>query len=202
MAMMINKPEVFESGVDGASPTEWYSKATVDGTRSPWSTAPIGAQYIEKLSATAQKRFRRVKSAHATLGARTDDWAQMLSMVTQTVKVTEFTDGGSTIGTFVLTPTLPIGAWVLQTILVNVTGFAGDTTATLQVGDGTTVARYSTGTPSVFATATAIDMGVPSGVKIHTVANSVTLTITSSTDFTALVTNALGQLTIRIYYLN
>jgi len=115
--------------------------------------------------------------------------------------VSEVTDGGSTSGTFVLTPTLPIGAFAVQTTLLNVVGFAGDTSAVLTVGDGTDVDRYNTGTPSVFTTAKAIDMGAISGTAIHATAATVTLTITASTDFTLLVTNALGALTIKLFYL-
>jgi len=200
--MIINKPEPFESGTDGAAPQQWYGKATLDGTRGPWATAPIGSFYWQKLSATANRLFRRVKAAHATLGARTDDWAEGVGVLTQTVKVSEFTDGGSTSGTFVLTPTLPIGAFAVQTTLLNVVGFAGDTSAVLTVGDGTDVDRYNTGTPSVFATAAAVAMGVPSGTKDHVTAATITLTITSATDFTAVKTEGNGRLTIRIYYLN
>lgn len=204
MAKIINKPEPFESGTpDGASPWLWNSKATLDGTRDPWKMAPIGSEYIEKTSTTAKKQYRRVKAAHATLGARTDDWSQLLHCLAVTVKVSEFTDGGSTSGTYdISTQQIPVGAWVLQSVLANVTGFAGDTSATIQIGDGTTAARYSTGTPSVFATATAIDLGVPSGTKIHTTAATVRITITTATDFTAAVTNGAGQLTLRLYYLN
>lgn len=200
--MIINKPEAFENGVDGAAPQAWYSKATLDGTRGPWAYAPIGSHYWQKLSSAASKLFRRVKAGHASLGALTDDWAEVVGVVTQTVKVSEFTDGGSTSGTFVLTPQIPQGAFVVQTTVINVTGFAGDTSAVLTVGDGSDVDRYNTGTPSVFATANAVAMGVPSGTKDHTAAATITLTITSATDFTAVVTNGAGQLTIRIYYLN
>jgi magnesium-transporting ATPase (P-type) len=93
-------------------------------------------------------------------------------------------------------------AFVQRVTLVNVTGFAGDVSATIQVGDGTTVNRYNTGTPSVFATATAIDTGAVSGTAIHIIANTVRLTVTTSTDFTLAVTNGTGQLTVRVYYFN
>jgi len=109
----------------------------------------------------------------------------------------DFTDGGSTIGTYALKATIPAGAWVHQTILQNVTGFTGDTSATIQVGDGTDVDRYSTGTPSVFTTVAAADLGVPSGTKIHTAAATVTVTITSAADFTNV---AAGQFTIKIFF--
>lgn len=203
MAIIVNKPEAFESGTDGAAPQEWYGKATLDGTRGPWAVAPVGSRYYQKATAALARLYRRVKGGHASLGARTDDWAEVVGCISQTVKVSEFTDGGSTVGTFDLTPTIPAGAWVHRVVFVNVTGFAGDTTATIQVGDGTTVNRYSASSaPSVFATAVAIDGGAPNGTQVHTTAATVRLTITSGADFTSVVSNGSGQLTIRIYYLN
>ena len=201
MALITNKAERFESGVDGSAPAEWFGKATLDGARGPWAEQPIGSRYTEK-TATGQKMYRRVKSSHASLGARTDDWAMLLGVLTQTVKVSEFTDGGGTSGTFVLTPTIPVGAYVLNTTLIYVTGFAGDVSATITVGDGSDVDRYNTGTPSVFSTVAQLAMGVPSGTKEHATAATITLTITSNSDFTLVQTNGSGQLTIRIYYLN
>lgn len=202
MPMISNRMEIQESGIDGAGPGEWFGKATLDGTRGPWAVAPVASEYIEKPTTRQGKRYRRVKAVHATLGNRTDDWSQLLHCISQTVKVTEFTDGGSTAGTFDLTEQIPIGAFVQRVTLVNVTGFAGDVSATIQVGDGTTVNRYNTGTPSVFATATAIDTGAVSGTAIHIIANTVRLTVTTSTDFTLAVTNGTGQLTVRVYYVN
>lgn len=116
----------------------------------------------------------------------------------QTVSYDDFTDGGSTTGTFTLTEgTIPVGAYVDFAIVKDVTGFAGDTSATLQIGDGSDVDRYSTGTPSVFSTADAINVGVPSGIKHHTAAKSVVLTVTSGADFTSV---SAGQLTVAVHY--
>ena len=113
----------------------------------------------------------------------------------------EFTDGGATVGTLDLDLVIPAGAIVMYSTITAVTGFAGDTIATLQIGDGTTVDRYNTGTPSVFATATTVDAGAVSGTAYHSGAKTVKLTITSSTDFTAVKTNGLGVMTIGIYYI-
>ena len=122
--------------------------------------------------------------------------------VTQTVLASAFTDGGATAGTFVAsTLAIPAGATVTFAAVTAVTGFAGDTTAVLQIGDGTTAARYSTGSPSIFATAAnGVAVGVPSGVQYHAAAKTVTLTVTSSTDFTPLLTGG-GSVTVSIYYI-
>jgi hypothetical protein len=59
------------------------------------------------------------------------------------------------------------------------------------------VDRYNTGTPSLFTTAVVIEAGVPSGVKSHLVEKSVTVTVTSAADFTAVVA---GSVTVKIYF--
>ena len=93
--------------------------------------------------------------------------------------------------------TIPAGAWVLRTILQDITGFTGDTTAALIVGDGTDTDRYNTSTLNVFTTAVAIDGAAPSGTQIHTAAKTPVITITSSADFTNV---AAGQVTVKIFY--
>lgn len=103
----------------------------------------------------------------------------------ETVAKSAFTDGGGTSGTFDLSCTIPAGAVFAQTIIDQITGFTGDTSATITVGDGTDVDRYNTGTPSVFTTAAeGVDAGVPSGTKFHSAAKTPKLTVTSNADFT------------------
>lgn len=192
---MRNSPERWESGVDGPSPHEWFGLATPVGSGGPWLVAPVGSMYYQR-SATAgvsTKVWTKVKN-----DGRDDDWVLGLRCLSVTITRAMMTDGGGTTGTYDLAEQIPAGAWVMQALLVNVTGFTGNTSATIQIGDTSTVARYSTGTPSVFTTAVAIDPGVPSGTKIHTAAATVRVTITGATDFTAI---SAGQLTLRIYYL-
>ena len=108
----------------------------------------------------------------------------------------DFTDGGAAAGTYQLKFELPVGFFVLATHIYDVTGFAGNTSAVLTVGDGSDGDRYNAGTPSVFTTISRLDMGVPSGTRFLATANRPTLTITGNSDFTAI--NA-GALSIRIY---
>lgn len=120
----------------------------------------------------------------------------------ETVAVASFTDGGSTAGTYQMVGAVPAGAIILGSKIGPVTGFAGDTTATLKIGDGSDDDRYMTGTPSVFTTqAVGVDCGVPSGTKLVTTANRPTLTVTSSSDFTAVKSNGAGVVTVTIYFL-
>jgi hypothetical protein len=112
------------------------------------------------------------------------------------IAYTEFTDGGSTAGTLTTKIILPVGFWIDRCVLTNLTGFTGDTSATIQVGDGSDFDRLTTGTPSVFTTATYLSLGAPSGTLPVSTAFSPVITITSGADFTAVEA---GLLTIQIY---
>lgn len=184
-----------EFGTVGGAPTHWFGVDTVDGDAYPWIQAAVGSTYVYRSSPTAAPRLYTKMKADG----HDNDWivGQGIHCITQTFSYSDFTDGGSTAGTLVLDEGIPVGAYVYRTVLVDVTGFTGDTSATIQVGDGTDVDRYSTGTPSVFTTANAIDLGAVSGTAIHTAAKSVTVTITSNSDWGAVTA---GQATIRLYY--
>ena len=121
----------------------------------------------------------------------------VLDYVEERVLRSQFTDGGSTAGTYTMKVQIPVGAEVVKTLITNVTGFIGDTSAVVVVGDGTDVDRYNTGTPSVFATAAMVAAGAPSGTLVHTAAKAPVLTVTSASDFTAVTA---GALTVRIVY--
>jgi len=116
----------------------------------------------------------------------------------ETVSFDDFTDGGSTSGTLALGTTIPKGAVFLNSLIDNVVGFIGDTSAVITIGDGTDVDRYNTGTPSVFATADAVSAGAASGTAFHSAAKTPTLTVTSASDFTSI---SAGSATITLFYL-
>lgn len=120
--------------------------------------------------------------------------------LTETVAYSAFTDGGSTSGTYDLTVgTVPAGATVLGAAVTAVTGFTGDTSAVITIGDGTDADRYNTGTPSVFATAAnGVSVGAPSGTTYHAAEKTVTLTVTSGSDFTSV---AAGSVTVELTYM-
>ncbi len=120
-----------------------------------------------------------------------------LTTIQETVAFGDFTDGGAAVGTFELSTDIPVGAYVVQASIDDVTGFAGDTTCTLTIGDGTDVDRYNTGTPNIFATATAIDAGGVSGTSFHSAAKTPTLTATAGSDWGAVTA---GSVTVTIFY--
>lgn len=181
-----------EDPIMGNGPIFYWGNTAPDGDAAPWAQSQIGSRYTYVGSTGTVREYMKVKNDGAD-----DDWRTTSGVIRQTVLFSQFTDGGSTVGTKTLTEQIPAGAFVRQTLLHNVTGFTGNTSAVLTVGDGTDVDRYNTGTPSVFTTAVAIDMGVPSGTKIHVTAATVTLTVTSATDFTSV---SAGALTISIFY--
>ena len=59
--------------------------------------------------------------------------------LSKTLAFGDFTDGGSTAGTFTFGESIPAGAVFLRAVATTVTGFAGDTSATITIGDGTDV---------------------------------------------------------------
>lgn len=154
------------------------------------------------VNSTLQKCFKITKIISTTevLGKFifTSGGEMELLSYKQTVLFSEFTDGGGAVGTKDLSVSIPAGAVFARALVTEITGFTGDTSATLTVGDGTDVDRYNTGTPSVFTTADAgVDMGAPSGTLFHSGAKTPKLTVTSATDFTAVVA---GQVTVTLFF--
>lgn len=122
-----------------------------------------------------------------------------LVKVSETILFSAFTDGGAAAGTKALATQIPVGARVLGLHLTALTGFTGDTSAVVIIGDGTDTDRYMTGTPSVFTTAAnGMSLGIPSGVPYHDTAKTITVTVTSAADFTAV---AAGSMTVEYFYL-
>jgi hypothetical protein len=119
--------------------------------------------------------------------------------VSDTFTFDEFTDNTDATGTFATAISIPIGAFVLACSCTALTGFAGNVSATVLIGDGSDDDRYMTGTPDVFTTAAnGIALGVPSGVQYHDAAETVTVIVTASADFTAV---SAGAMTLEVFYL-
>jgi hypothetical protein len=136
------------------------------------------------------------------VGSLINGGAGSLVRYQQTCPVSAFTDGGSTSGTLVLGLTIPAGALYVQTLYSGLVGFAGDTTAVAILGDGSDTDRYVTSTANFFTTAAAgVAAGAPSGTAFHASAvSTVTLTVTSSSDFTLVKTNGAGSVVVTMLY--
>lgn len=190
--MRIVNEQMYNLGPLEPERIEILSGTAAAGTSDLFIQSPIGSSYWRKVAAGHVQHMVKVSDNN-----RADDWVVTEGLISQRVAYTDFTDGGAAAGTKALANQIPAGAEVVKTNVTNVTGFAGNTSAALIVGDGTDTDRYNTGTPSVFATAGSIAAGVPSGTRDHTAAATVTLTVTGASDFTAI--NA-GALTITIFY--
>jgi hypothetical protein len=198
MAAINNWPGFQSSGTDGAFPVEWSGVSAPDGDGGYWVEAPPGSRYIKKTLSNGAVQYSTPYRKNKNDG-RDDDWGTPgFHVISQRVTYSQFTDGGSTAGTKVLNEGIPEGAWVLRAKVRNVTGFTGNVSAALIIGDGSDADRYCTAsTVDVFTTIDALDGGAPSGTQIHTDAKSVTLTVTSGTDW-GLVTA--GAMTVDILY--
>lgn len=186
---------VKQSGIYGPLPAMFFGVNAPDGDADPFKKAPVGTLYFHKDNTNNLLQIY-AKRKHAALDS---DWGPVggLGVISETVSYSQFTDGGSTSGTYVMKQGIPAGAVVLRTLLREIVGFTGNVSATITVGDGSDVDRYNTGTPSVYTTDDTVDAGSPSGTTYHDAAKSVTLTVTSASDFTAV---AAGRVTVTIFY--
>lgn len=129
--------------------------------------------------------------------AQSDIAGPRLKVYQQTIGRAAFTDGGALVGSLNLGVSIPAGAVVVRTIVDQIVGFIGDTTATVNVGDAD-VDRFNTGNPSVFATAAqGVDMGVPSGTAWLTAAVTPIVRVTSTADFTNV---SAGSMRVTIFW--
>ena len=188
-----NTPQLVEFGVGPAAPAGWFGVDAPDGDGYPFLQAPVGSEYWYVVDSTHVAKYIKVKN-----DGRDDDWCIVSGVISERVVLADFTDGGAAAGTVALATQIPAGAFVTRAYLLNVTGFAGNTSATAALGDGTDVDRYGAASlPSVFADAVAVDMGALSGTAIHTAAKTPTLTVTGGSDFGAV---SAGAATVRIFY--
>lgn len=166
------------------------------GTATPESAvaAPIGSVFQRSDGSALTALY--VKQA----GTSSTGWAPMApcASIAETVGFAAFTDGGGASGTYQMAATIPVGALLVATKIQVPTGFTGDTSAVVIIGDGSDTDRYMTGTPSVFTTAAdGVECGIVSGAKLVTTANRPTITVTSGADFTSV---AAGSITVSVLY--
>lgn len=96
----------------------------------------------------------------------------------------DFTTAGGAVGTATLSTLIPAGARYLDTLITSVTGFTGNSSAGLRIGDGSDADRYNTGTINIFTTAaTGVDAGTPSGARYHTTAGTPTFIANGSSSY-------------------
>lgn len=106
----------------------------------------------------------------------------------------DFTDATDATGTYTCGFTLPVGFFVERCWLTNVTGFVGSSTCTVTVGEGAEgdVDRFNTGTPSIFTTASRIDLGAPAGTALIATAIQPVIIATEDSDWGDVLAGALS----------
>lgn len=169
------------------------------------ATFPSPTETLESRLATLKEELLKFLGGGSNAlgaGAVVRKDALLVRSQTATVLATELVDGTAAVGTKVLAITIPKGAILLPMKIVVNAGFAGDTSATIKVGDGSDADRYMTGTPDVFTTAAdGVQAGLVSGALLLTSANTPTVTITSAADITAVITDGSGSVTLTFYYI-
>jgi len=122
--------------------------------------------------------------------------------IEQTVEYDDFTDGGSTAGTMNLSKQIPAGSFVIGSKVTVLTGFTGDTSCTLAIGDSGDSNCYSGNTThNIYAAATNLVqpayLTADCGLNAEASANSILLTATGASDFTAITA---GKIIVEVFY--
>ena len=116
------------------------------------------------------------------------------------VNFADFTDGGSTAGTYATGSSLPVGAVVLYSFIDVTAAYSGDSSCALQIGDGSDADRFNKSSdPSIFAAGN-IDGGAPQGVQFCSAATSITLTATAGSDWGAVSSS--GAMKVYLVYVD
>ncbi len=124
-------------------------------------------------------------------------------VISERVLVADFTDDGGASGFIDLTEPLPAGALPIGWKCEVNGGFGGDTSAVVQVGVEGDTDRFSADTDqSVFAVGTVGSLTTAAGAcnDIDT-AISIRVTVTGNIDFTAIVNDENGDMTVSFYFL-
>lgn len=129
------------------------------------------------------------------LAQPSDKKVKGVQSIVKTVAYDELTDGGGTDGTLDLDAEIPAGAVVLQTRIAVQTAF--DQTTTLAVGTSSDADRYVDAAKDVTSTGE-IDVGAPSGQVTHGSAQAPRITVSESSDFSAITQ---GVATVEIIYI-
>lgn len=118
----------------------------------------------------------------------------------QNLAIADFTDNTDATGYLEIDVDLPANAIVVGWKAVVSEGFAGDTTAVMQVGIAGDLDKYSgVTTTSCLAAATVGALGNTDNA-LATVAKTVRVTVTGGTDFGVIVTAANGAMIVSLYY--
>lgn len=192
--MLINNNRGYYEPALAASIQGLTQGSDIPSDSSFFTAQALGSQYFRTITGGYEVWTKVANDGLAT------DWLGE-GAIMDTFGTADMTDGGSTTGTFVMTGDVPAKSFGHQAVALNITGWAGDSSCTIQVGDGSDADRYSTGTPSVFSSLVYLSLGAASGTAAHAAAvTSPTITLTSGSDFTSVVSNGSGEVTVLLTY--
>jgi hypothetical protein len=122
------------------------------------------------------------------------------SLVSQALKIADFTDNGDNTGYIDFDTDLPAGAIPLGWQAKVTEGFSGDTTAVLQVGKDGDVDKYSANTAqSCLAAGTVGSLALAADAMTgFATAQTPRVTVTGGTDFGGI---AAGEMTVEMFYI-
>ncbi len=146
-----------------------------------------------------------MSSANVNLELERSAVALGLRKVGQWVEFGNFTDGGGADGTLVLNKKIPAGSFVFGSKVKVTTGFSGDTTAVMNIGDGSDDDLFSVTTHNVLSAADNLVEGadaVSGGTAVAGIVplaseTTITLTVTGGSDF-GLITA--GKMFVEVLY--
>lgn len=141
---------------------------------------------------------------YINLGLELSPIGMGIRKVAQWVEYSDFTDGTGTSGTLVLTNKIPAGSFVLGSKVTVTTGFTGDTSCVLDIGDGSDADLFSYTTHNIYTAATNLveSCDAAADAKYRGIVpiasdTSITLTATSGSDW-GLVTA--GKILVEVFY--
>lgn len=175
----------------GPSPQLLVGETAPEGAKPLWARAGIGTRYVRRSGAQTET-YLKVSNK-----GRDSDWLLVEGVIAERLRKADFSASGNT-GTYTFAEQIPVNATVLYAQVLDVTAFSGDSTATVQIGDTSTMPRYSTGTPSVFTDAAYVDVGAVSGTAYHSAAAQPRVRVTTTASFASVVSTA--ALSVRIVY--
>lgn len=145
----------------------------------------------------ADKDRVRTTIAHATRACKE---VFLNKLESQNLAVADFTDNGNTTGYIDIDVDLPANAIVIGWKAVVSEGFAGDTTAIVQVGIEGDVNKYSGYVSSSCLAAGTVVAPALFDAAAPVAAETIRVTVTGGANFTAIKTADNGDMIVSLYY--
>jgi hypothetical protein len=121
-----------------------------------------------------------------------------LRSIHQVISYRDFTDGGSAAGTYNMLKRIPAGSFVIGSKVNVLAGFTGNSSCTLAIGDSGDSNVYSANTThNIYTAVNNLVAQAESPPVAEASANTVLLTATGASDFTAITA---GKIEVWVFY--